>query len=68
MICMEEHMSLDGHWSVKIFDFMVFLYESRISCAFSLAFNMVLTLTLIDDSLSQRKRKNHQQQLGSIKY
>ena len=41
-------MSLDGHWSVKIFDFMVFLYESLISCAFSLAFNMILTLTLIE--------------------
>ena len=39
-------MSLESHWSVKIFDFMVFLYESLVSCAFSLAFNMVLTLTL----------------------
>ena len=28
-------MSLDGHWPVKIFDVMVFLYESLISGAFS---------------------------------
>ena len=40
------HMPLDDHWSVKIFVFMVFLYESLISCAFSLSFNMILTLTL----------------------
>ena len=39
-------MSLDGHWSVQIFDVMVFLYESLISCAFPLTFNMILTLTL----------------------
>ena len=39
-------MSLDGHWFVKIFDFMVFLYESLIFCAFSLAFNIILTFTL----------------------
>ena len=39
-------MPLDDHWPVKIFDFMVFLCESLISCAFSLAFNMILTLTL----------------------
>ena len=39
-------MSLDGHWSVKIFDFMVFLYESYFFCAFSLAFNIILMLTL----------------------
>ena len=39
-------MSLDDHWSVKIFDFMVFLYESLILCAISLAFNIILTLTL----------------------
>ena len=31
---------------MNIFDFMVFLYESLISCAFSLACNMILTLTL----------------------
>ena len=41
-----EHMSLGGHRSVKIFDFMVFLYKSQIFCAFSLAFNIILTLTL----------------------
>ena len=41
-------MLLDDHWSVKIFDFMVFLYESLISCVFSLAFDMILTLTLIE--------------------
>ena len=39
-------MSLDDHWSVKIFNFIVCLYESLISCAFSLPFNMILTLTL----------------------
>ena len=39
-------MSLDGHRSVKIIDFMVFLYESLISFPFSLPFNMILTLTL----------------------
>ena len=39
-------MSLHGHWSVKIFDFMVFLYESYFFCYFSLAFNIILTLTL----------------------
>ena len=39
-------MSLDGQWSAKIFDFIIFLYESLISCAFSLDFNMLLTLTL----------------------
>ena len=39
-------MSLDGHWSVNIFNCRVFLYESLISCAVSIAFNMILTLTL----------------------
>ena len=40
-------MSLDVHLSVKIFDFMVILYKkSLISCAFSLAFHMIITLTL----------------------
>ena len=41
-------MSLDGYWSVKIFDFMVFLYEFFFFffCAFSLAFNIILMLTL----------------------
>ena len=41
-----EHMSLDDHWPVNIFNYMVFLYESLISCAFSLAFNMILTFML----------------------
>ena len=36
-------MSLDCHWSVKIFDFMVFLYEGYIFALFSLAFNIILT-------------------------
>ena len=35
-----------GHWSVKIFDFMLLLYESLIFALFSLAFNMILKLTL----------------------
>ena len=39
-------MSLDVHLSVKIFDFVVILYKSLISCAFSLAFHMIITLTL----------------------
>ena len=39
-------MSLDGHMSVKIFDFMVILYKRLISCAFSLAFHMIIMLTL----------------------
>ena len=42
-----EHTSLDGHWSVTIFDFMVFLYGSLIYCAFSLAFNKILTLPYV---------------------
>ena len=60
-------MSLESHWSVKIFDFMVFLYESLISWAFSLAFNVILTLTL-QKWFKSNKLENHQQQHGSSKY
>ena len=41
-------MSLDGHWSVKIFDFMVFLYESLISYAFSFGFSYCSVLSIVN--------------------
>ena len=50
-------MSLDGHMSVKIFDFMVILYKSLISCAFSLAFHMIITLTLQEWSFKSSKTR-----------
>ena len=52
-----EHISLDSHQSVNIFNLIVYLYESLISCAFSLAFNHGFNINAASMTLNRQVAK-----------